>query len=279
MDERGTKIQKRYIKATGVVELCEDIKSFSTESSLERQWDNVTTSIKERIETDHQSSKISTDGSKTDTLFTIGFIGQPNVGKSSLINSVFGRKVVSASRTPGHTKHFQTLHLSAGIRVCDSPGLVFPSIIDKNLQILSGLYNIAQVKDPYGPVLYLSKRVDLYKKLKIPHSQDPDQPDNVFHICEEFAIKCGFFTSKAGRPDTYRAANFILRQVIDGKILISWTPPGFEEDSTKSDEYFEISDDIDNEEDEDEESEEDQIKEIKDFRSKCRFSVLDEILE
>lgn len=274
MDKRGTKLQKRYIKATGVVELCEDIKSFSTDPSLEKQWKNVMTSINSRMEDDVQSSKISTEGSKTETLFTIGFIGQPNVGKSSLINSIFGRKIVSASRTPGHTKHFQTLHLSAGIRVCDSPGLVFPSIIDKNLQILSGLYNIAQVKDPYGPVLYLSKRVDLYKKLKIPFSQEPDEPNSVFHICEEFAKKCGFFTSKAGRPDTYRAANFILRQVIDGKILISWTPPGFEENEENLDcEEFNDSSSKDSEVDDDSDLE----CEIENFSSKCRFSVFNDI--
>lgn len=273
MDDRGTKLQKRYIKATGVVDICEDIKTFSADKSIENQWQNVIASIKSRVEGDAHLIKITTEGSKTENLFTIGFIGQPNVGKSSLINSIFGRKVVSASKTPGHTKHFQTLHLSTSIRVCDSPGLVFPSIIDKNLQILSGIYNIAQVKDPYGSVLYLSKRVDLYKKLKIPRSLESDEPNSVFHICEEFAKKCGFFTSKAGRPDTYRAANFILRQVIDGKILIYWTPPGFEEcedEHSICEEFSEKSG---------EEDTSDLDCEIENFSSKCRFSVFNEIAE
>ena len=216
-------------------------------------------------------------------MFTIGFIGQPNVGKSSLINSIFGHKVVSASKTPGHTKHFQTLHLSADIRVCDSPGLVFPSIVDKNLQILSGIYNIAQVKDPYGPVFYLSTRVDLFKKLNIPRSRISDQPNSVFYICEEYAKKCGFFTSKAGRTDTYRAANYILRQVIDGKILLSWTPPGFQEELSQNlhadtDEETSSSDSSDYDyccED----LEEDEIEEIENFESECRFSVFNELLD
>lgn len=176
------------------------------------------------------------------------------------------------------------MHLSTGIRVCDSPGLVFPSIIDKNIQILSGLYNIAQIKDPYGPVLYLSKRIDLFKKLSISRSQEPEQFNSIFYICEEYAKKCGFFTSKAGRPDSYRAANFILRQVIDGKILLFWTPPGFEEELHQISvpvKYYEImpSGSSDNESPSSESEGEDEVDVFKSFGIKSRFSVLNEFSE
>ncbi|KAJ2342185.1 hypothetical protein GGH92_005488, partial [Coemansia sp. RSA 2673] len=43
---------------------------------------------------------------------TLGLVGHPNVGKSTVINSIMGRTVVSTSRTPGHTKHFQTIHVT-----------------------------------------------------------------------------------------------------------------------------------------------------------------------
>jgi ribosome biogenesis GTPase A len=66
---------------------------------------------------------------------TIGCCGFPNVGKSSLLNSLNGRKVVSVSRTPGHTKHLQTIFLTKTVRLCDCPGLVFPSLINKPLQV------------------------------------------------------------------------------------------------------------------------------------------------
>jgi len=46
-----------------------------------------------------------------------------------------GLKVVSVSRTPGHTKHFQTIFLTRNVRLCDSPGLVFPSIVARPLQV------------------------------------------------------------------------------------------------------------------------------------------------
>ena len=45
------------------------------------------------------------------------------------------QQVVSTSRTPGHTKHFQTIFLTANVRLCDCPGLVFPSVVGKQLQV------------------------------------------------------------------------------------------------------------------------------------------------
>lgn len=57
------------------------------------------------------------------------------MGKSSLINGLVGRKVVSVSRTPGHTRYFQTYFLTPSVKLCDCPGLIFPSLLPKQLQV------------------------------------------------------------------------------------------------------------------------------------------------
>lgn len=52
-----------------------------------------------------------------------------------MLNSLVGRKVVSVSRTPGHTKYFQTYYLTPTVKLCDCPGLIFPSQVSKQLQV------------------------------------------------------------------------------------------------------------------------------------------------
>ncbi len=49
----------------------------------------------------------------------VGFVGYPNVGKSSTINKLMGEKKVTVSATPGKTKHFQSLFLEDDLCVLD----------------------------------------------------------------------------------------------------------------------------------------------------------------
>ncbi|KAJ3235178.1 Guanine nucleotide-binding-like protein 1 [Chytriomyces hyalinus] len=183
-------------------------------------------------------------------MITIGLIGHPNVGKSSLINGIVGRKVVSTSSTPGHTKHFQTIHLNKTVRLCDCPGLVFPAVLEKPVQILSGMYKIAQVQEPYSAVQYLAERIPVEKILhlepplvstgvedavsgstqfKAEHYREALQSYkwSAWDICEAFAIQRGFLTPKVSRPDVYRAANLLLRMANDGRLLLGFKPPGY----------------------------------------------------
>ena len=91
------------------------------------------------VDNKHENKKVDvsllTDTTNTSKYITLGFAGYPNVGKSSILNSIVGHKVVSVSRTPGHTKHFQTIYLTPTVRLCDCPGLVFPSYVEKSLQV------------------------------------------------------------------------------------------------------------------------------------------------
>ncbi|XP_070531725.1 guanine nucleotide-binding protein-like 1 isoform X2 [Ptychodera flava] len=169
-----------------------------------------------------------------DGILTIGCVGHPNVGKSSLMNGLVGKKVVSASRTPGHTKHFQTIFLTPTVKLCDSPGLVFPSIVPKQLQILSGIYPISQVQEPYTPVGYLAQRIPLTSILKLKHPNDETTEKgacapqwSAWDICEAWSEKRGFLTAKAGRNDVYRAANNILRLAVEGRLIMCMRPLGY----------------------------------------------------
>uniref|UniRef100_A0A7G3AWV1 Guanine nucleotide-binding protein-like 1 n=1 Tax=Lutzomyia longipalpis TaxID=7200 RepID=A0A7G3AWV1_LUTLO len=161
-------------------------------------------------------------------ILTIGCLGFPNVGKSSLMNALMGRKVVSVSRTPGHTKHFQTIFLTQNVRLCDCPGLVFPSSAPRCLQVLMGSYPIAQLREPYASIRYLCERVDLITLLGLKHEyHEPTDGWSPIIVCDEWAIKRGFLTARVARPATYRSANHILRMALDGKFSLHLLPPDF----------------------------------------------------
>jgi hypothetical protein len=88
----------------------------------------------------------------------IGLVGHPNVGKSSMVNYILGRKAVSVKATPGHTKTLQTLILDDDTCLCDSPGLVFPRVdIGLAEQIIGGLVPLPIVREPYSAVRWLAE--------------------------------------------------------------------------------------------------------------------------
>ncbi|CAG2069092.1 unnamed protein product, partial [Timema podura] len=91
--------------------------------------------------------------------------------------------VVSVSKTPGHTKHFQTIHLTSTVRLCDCPGLVFPSKVPKTIQVLMGSFPIAQLRDPYSAIRYLAERCDLPKLLKLKHPEN-DEEWSAIDVCD-----------------------------------------------------------------------------------------------
>lgn len=91
-----------------------------------------------------------------------------------------------------------------------------------------GSYPIAQLRDPYTTIRFLSERLDLISLLRIQHPTDDDCWSTT-DICDGWAKKRGFLTAKAARLDTYRAANHILRMSLDGKICLCLYPPGYVE--------------------------------------------------
>merc|ERR1719437_61499 len=99
---------------------------------------------------------------------TIGFVGYPNVGKSSVINALFGAKKVSMSRTPGKTKHLQTLELpGADLTLCDCPGLVFPSIVATKAHLaINGTMPIDELQDHIAPVRLIIEKIGINRILE-----------------------------------------------------------------------------------------------------------------
>lgn len=86
-------------------------------------------------EEDHEEEESVWAGRRRQAV-VVGLVGEPNVGKSSLLNTLLGRKRVSVSATPGRTKHLQTHYYSRSVVLCDCPGVVFPRLgVERPLQV------------------------------------------------------------------------------------------------------------------------------------------------
>ena len=64
-------------------------------------------------------------GGNVKLTISVGVIGFPNVGKSTLINSLKREKVAAVANTPGLTKHIQEIYLDKNLRLLDCPGVIF----------------------------------------------------------------------------------------------------------------------------------------------------------
>ncbi|EIW87030.1 P-loop containing nucleoside triphosphate hydrolase protein [Coniophora puteana RWD-64-598 SS2] len=190
------------------------------------------------------------DGGETPSepeFLTIGLIGQPNVGKSSLLNALFGASKVRASRTPGKTKHYQTLFWTPDVRLVDCPGLVLPAYVEMDMQVLCGTLPISRVSAIPYCVHQIAQRMPLERMFNLTHPSftESDTVDKrtwragmkasnrrprssvwtATDIMTAYALAKGWVTAKAGRPDVNRAGNAILRIVAEGRIPWAFWPP------------------------------------------------------
>ncbi|PVI07698.1 P-loop containing nucleoside triphosphate hydrolase protein [Periconia macrospinosa] len=164
----------------------------------------------------------------------IGLVGYPNVGKSSTINALVGAKKVSVSATPGKTKHFQTIHLSDQVLLCDCPGLVFPNFASTKAELVcSGVLPIDQLREYTGPAGLVAQRIpqsflEAVYGLKIhirPLEEGGTGTPTSEEILRAYASARGFQTQGVGQPDESRAARHILKDYVKGKLLFCHPPP------------------------------------------------------
>ncbi|TNJ27142.1 Nucleolar GTPase [Giardia muris] len=72
----------------------------------------------------HRLGSRSAPAESGPTKIIAGVVGIPNVGKSSIINSMAGRRAVGVSPVPGFTKKLSEIHVDLKLRILDSPGVV-----------------------------------------------------------------------------------------------------------------------------------------------------------
>ncbi|KAI9457235.1 P-loop containing nucleoside triphosphate hydrolase protein [Lactarius psammicola] len=157
---------------------------------------------------------------------TVGVVGFPNVGKSSLINTLKRAKVCAVAGQPGHTKELQSIQLERGLRIVDSPGVIFDS--DEGIQgqnessvLLRNVIKPEDVDDPISVVEEILARTQAEKLMKIYNLP-------TFNTALEFLTMLALSTGRllrGGTPDILAAARQVLVDWNHHKIPFFSEPP------------------------------------------------------
>jgi len=165
-------------------------------------------------------------GPGRDGRITIGFVGFPNVGKSSMLNSAVGRICVRSSSTPGKTKHLQTINMEEdGITLCDCPGLVFPLFQQSRASMLcNGILSIDYMTDWLSPIMIVADKIPPEALNILYGTKLTGKKTHPHELLQQLAVKKGFYVP--GNPDESRSARIILRDYTSGKLIHCELPPG-----------------------------------------------------
>lgn len=155
---------------------------------------------------------------------SVGFIGYPNVGKSSVINTLRSKKVCKVAPIAGETKVWQYITLMKRIFLIDCPGVVYPSAETDTEKVLKGVVRIELVKSPEDYIPVLMERVKkeyLAKTYKVDGWETPQE------FLEKLATRSGKLLKK-GEPDISTISKMVLNDWQRGKLPFYVSPPGFE---------------------------------------------------
>ena len=144
-------------------------------------------------------------------------VGSPNVGKSTLINKLVGKKAVQTGNTPGVTKTLGWIRINNDIELMDSPGILWPKLENQdNAHILASLSSIKEeILDIEDLARFIIKKLsDLYPdKLIERYKLDSINHDTIF---EDIAKKRGLL-AKGGIVDYDKVYLTIVKDLKDSK--------------------------------------------------------------
>ncbi|KAM4701679.1 nucleolar GTP-binding protein 2 [Discoglossus pictus] len=168
-----------------------------------------------------QFGKLHTDKKQ----ISVGFIGYPNVGKSSVINTLRSKKVCNVAPIAGETKVWQYITLMRRIFLIDCPGVVYPSGDSETDIVLKGVVQIEKIKTPEDHIPTVLERA---KPEYISKTYRIDSWENAEDFLEKLAMRTGKLL-KGGEPDRQTVSKMVLNDWQRGRIPFFVKPPNAEE--------------------------------------------------
>ncbi|GKV15921.1 hypothetical protein SLEP1_g26650 [Rubroshorea leprosula] len=152
---------------------------------------------------------------------SVGFVGYPNVGKSSVINTLRTKNVCKVAPIPGETKVWQYITLTKRIFLIDCPGVVYQNSDSETDIVLKGVVRVTNLEDAsehIGEVLTRVKKEHLERAYKIQEWEDEN--DFLLQLCKSTGKLL-----RGGEPDLTTAAKMVLHDWQRGKLPFFVPPP------------------------------------------------------
>ena len=144
--------------------------------------------------------------------------GIPNVGKSTLINSIAGRSAAKTGNKPGVTKGNQWIRLNKGIELLDTPGILWPKFEDEHVGEMIAF--IGSINDLIVNTEELAVTIGQWfidnRKERLAEAYGYEGDDK-YKLIDAVAVRRGCLT-KGGEPDYERAENALINDFRSGKL-------------------------------------------------------------
>lgn len=145
-------------------------------------------------------------------------VGVPNVGKSTLINRLVGKKSAGVGNTPGFTKSLSWIRINKDIELLDSPGILWPKMENQEgAHILAALSSIKEEILNIDAIacFVLRKVYELYPEKLEERYGITELDEDLIEVYDAIAAKRGAL-SRGGVADYEKVSNIIIRDLKNG---------------------------------------------------------------